>query len=107
MAKISEVGLGPSVRPPSELSRGLRYRSDVVQIYDNEDIQLLREDLIDIALKDGRSIRKSERHNLILEVAVSGPEIGLLFVAFANPHPIIGICQIQLGETLGTTEAIK
>lgn len=28
-------------------------------------------------------------------------------VAFTNPYPVIHICQIQLGETLGTAQAIK
>lgn len=80
---------------------------DIDQIYNDEDVKLFGEDLIDIASKAGRSIGKSKRHDLILEVTVSGLESCLPFVTFSNPYPMVRVRQVQLDETLGTTEAIK
>ena len=40
-------------------------------------------------------------------MSVSGPESCLLFITFTNPHPIIGIGEIQLGESLCPAEPIQ
>ena len=67
---------------------------DIVQIYNNKDIKLLSKDLIDVALKGGRSIIKSEKHNLIFKMAVSGPKSCFPFIAFTDSYPIVRISQI-------------
>ncbi len=80
---------------------------NVVKIHDDEDVELMSSfsaRLVDIA---GRSVGKSKRHDLVLEVTVSGPKGGLPLIAFSNPHPMVGTGQVQLGKTLGPTEAVK
>ena len=84
------------------LARVFGIYKDVIQIHDNKEIKFFGSDLIDVAQKAGRSVAESERHDLVLEMTVSGPEGCLPFLNFSNPYPIIGICQIQLGELLGS-----
>ncbi len=76
---------------------------DVIEIHYHENVKLLVQDLVDIALKRSRCIGQSERHDLVLEMAVVGPEGRLPFVAFPDPHSIVGVGQIELGETSSPT----
>ncbi len=72
---------------------------DVIKVQYHKDVELLCQDLIDVTLKYGRCVGQSERHDLVLEIAIAGPEGRLLFVSFLNPHSMVGIGQIDLGET--------
>ncbi len=76
---------------------------NIIEIHYYEDVELFGQDLVDIALKRGRCIGQSERHDLVLEMAVSGPEGRLPFVAFPDPHSMVGIGQIELGEPSSPT----
>ena len=76
---------------------------DIVQIYNDEDIKLFSKDFIDIALKTGRSIGESKKHDLVLEIVVPGTKSSLPFVTFSNPHLMVSTGQIQLGKTLSPT----
>ncbi len=71
---------------------------DVIEIHYYEDVELFGQDLVDIILKRGRCIGQSEKNDLVLEMAVAGPEGRLLFVAFPDSHSMVGIGQIELGE---------
>ena len=79
---------------------------DVIQINNDEDIEFLGQDLIDVALEAGRSIRQSKRHHLVLKVAVLSLESCFLFIAFSYLHSVVGVGQVQLGELLGPTQSI-
>ncbi len=70
----------------------------VIKIHYYKDVELLGQDLVDITLKRIRCVGQSERHDLVLEIAVAGPEGRLLFVAFLDPHSMVDIDQIELGE---------
>ena len=59
--------------------------------------------LIDIALEHGRCVSKSKKHHLVLQIAIAGLKRRLLFVSFPNLHLIVGISQIELGETSSPT----
>ncbi len=72
------------------LSWILSIDQEVIQVHYNEDIKLLSENLIDVALKTGGYVRKAEGHYLVLEVAVSGAKDRLPFVTFLNPYLMIG-----------------
>ncbi len=76
---------------------------DFIEIHYYEDVELLDQDLVDVTLKRGRCVGQSERHDLVLEMAIAGPEGRLLFVAFPNPHSMVGIGQIELGEPSSPT----
>ncbi len=71
---------------------------NVIEIHYYEDVELLGQDLVDVTLKRGRYISQSEWHDLVLEMAVADPESRLLFVAFPDPHSMVGIGQIELDE---------
>ncbi len=76
---------------------------NIIEIYYYEDVELLGQDLVDVTLKRGRCIDQSKRYDLVLEMAVAGPEGRLLFVAFPDPHSMVGVGQIKLGETSSPT----
>ncbi len=76
---------------------------DIVEIHYYKDVELFAQNLVDIALKRGRCIGQSERHDLVLEMAIAGPESRLPFVAFPDPHSMVGIGLIELGETPSPT----
>ncbi len=81
----------------------LRVDENIIEIHYYEDVKLLGQDLVDVTLKCGRCIGQSERHNLVLEMAVAGRKGRLPFVAFPDPHSMIGIGQIELGEPSSPT----
>ncbi len=76
---------------------------DVIEIHYYEDVELLGQDLVDVILKRGRCVGQSERHDLVLEMAIVGPEGRLPFVAFSDPHSMVGVSQVELGETSSLT----
>ncbi len=76
---------------------------DVIDIHHYKDVELLGQDLVDVILKCGRCVGQSERHDLVLEMAIVGPEDRLPFIAFPDPHSMVDIGQIKLGETSSPT----
>ncbi len=76
---------------------------NIIEIHYYGDVELLGQDLVDVTLKRGQCISQSKRHNLVLEMAVAGSEGRLLFVAFSDPHSMVGVGQIKLGETSSLT----
>ncbi len=76
---------------------------DVIKIHYYEDVELLGQDLVDVTLKRGRCVSQSERHDLVLEMAVAGLEGRLPFVAFSDPYSVVDVGQIELGETSSPT----
>ncbi len=83
------------------LARVLSIDQNIIQIHHNKDIKLFNKDFIDIALKTGWYVGKAKRHNLILEVAISGVKNRLPLIVFLISHLIISICKIQLSKLLG------
>ncbi len=77
----------------------LNVDEDVIKVYYQEDVELLCQDLVDVTLTCDRCVGQSERHDLVLKMTIAGPEGRLPFVFFSNPHSMIGIGQIELGET--------
>ncbi len=76
---------------------------DVIKIHYHENDELFCQDLIDVALKRSRCVGKSKKHDLILDLTITGPEARLLFIAFSDPHSMVGIGQIELGKTSSPT----
>ncbi len=71
---------------------------DIIRVYNVKNIELLRQDLVDVSLKRDRCVGQSERHYLVLEVAVLVLEDCFLFVTFSDPHLIIGVGEVKLGK---------
>ncbi len=76
---------------------------DVIEIHYHKNVKLLCQDLINVALKRDRGVGQSKRYNLVLEIAIAGPEGCFLFVAFPDLHLIVSIGQIKLGKTPSPT----
>ncbi len=76
---------------------------DVIKVYYHENVELLCQDLVDVTLKCGQCIGQSKRHDLIFKMTIVGPDGRLPFIAFLDPHSMVGISQITLGETLSLT----
>ncbi len=74
---------------------------DIIQIHHKKDIKLFNEDLVDVALKTGWSIRKTKGHDLVVEMTVSSTKSHFLLITFLNPHLIIIISKILLDKLLG------
>ena len=64
---------------------------DVIKVYYHKNVKLLYQNLIDIALEYDWCIDKSERYDLVLEMAIAGLESHLPFISFPDPHSIVGI----------------
>ncbi len=64
---------------------------DVIEIHYHENVKLLGQDLVDMVLKCGQYIGQSERHDLVLKMAIAGLESRLLFIAFPDPPKMVGI----------------
>ncbi len=64
---------------------------DVIKVHYHENVKLLCQDLINIALERGQWVGQSKKHHLILKMAIMGPKGRLPFVSFPNPHLMVGI----------------
>ncbi len=64
---------------------------NVVKIHNNKDVKFFYQDLIDIVLKCGYCISQAKRHDLVPEMTIPDPEGRFQFIAFSDPHPMIGI----------------
>ncbi len=71
----------------------------IIEVHYHKNVELLYQDLIDIALERSRYIGQSKKHHLVFEMAIAGPEGCFPFIAFSDPHLIVDISQIKLGET--------
>ena len=69
---------------------------NVVQVYNNKNVKLFYQNLVDIALKSGWCISQTKKHYyLILKIAIISLESCFLFVSFSNLHSIINIGEIK------------
>ncbi len=76
---------------------------DVIEVYYHENVELLCQDLVNIALECSRYVGQSKRHHLVLKMAIAGLENRLSLVSFSNPHSMVGIGQIKLDKTSSPT----
>ncbi len=76
---------------------------DVIEVHYNENVELLCQKIVNVALEYGRCVDQSTRYYLVLEMAITGPEDRLPFVSFPNSHSMVGIGQIELGKTSSPT----
>ncbi len=73
---------------------------NVIWVYNNIDIKLFCQNLINTALECGWYIGQAKRLYLILEMAIVGLKGYFLFIAFLDPHPMIDISKIKLGKII-------
>ncbi len=80
---------------------------NVIKVHYHENVKILCQDLVDVALKHGRCIGQSKKHDLVLKVAITSLKGHLLFIIFFDSHMIVSIGQIELGETLSLLLSIQ
>lgn len=71
---------------------------NIIEVYDNEDVKLFCQNLVNIALEGGRCIGQSKRYHLVFEVAIASPRGHFPFIAFFDSHLLVSIGLIKLGE---------
>ncbi len=72
---------------------------DFIKIHCHENVNLFHLDLIYIVLEHSQCVNQSNRHYLVLEMAIVGLKGCLRYIAFSDPHLIVDISQIKFGET--------
>ena len=76
---------------------------NIVQIYNDKNVELLSKNLINIFLKAYWCVSQPKKHYLILEVAIPSLDCYLLFVSFANSHSIVCTCKIKLDKRFSSS----
>ncbi len=78
-----------------------------VQVYNNKNIKLFYQDLVDISLKCGWCNSQSKKHYLVLEIAIAGFKSCFLILIFSNLYLIISIDEVKLDKTISLAELIQ
>ena len=81
----------------------LNIDENVIKVHYLKNVKLFCPDLVNISLQYGWCIGQSKRHDLVFEVVITGLEGRFLFVSFPNPHLVVDIDQIKLGELSSPT----
>ncbi len=81
----------------------LGVNKDVIEVHYYKNVEFFYQDLVNVTLKCSRGIGQSKKYDLIFEMAIAGLEGRLLLIAFFDPHLMVGIGQIELGETSSLT----
>ena len=71
---------------------------NIIQIYNDKDIELFRKIFIDITLEYCQSISQSKKHYLIPKVTKSGLKSRFLLISFTNSYLVIGTSEVKLGK---------
>ncbi len=58
---------------------------DIIEIHNHENVKLLCQDLIDIALERGQCVGQSKKYHLVFKMAIVDPKDCFLFIAFFDP----------------------
>jgi len=78
-------------------SRVVREDEDVVEVYDDIDVEQVREERIQESLESGRSVGKTFRNDPELEGTVTGPESGLRLIARSDSEKVVSVTQVKFG----------
>ena len=80
---------------------------DVIQVDDDLPlIDELSEDLVHRPLEGGGRVAEAEEHDSGLKQAPVGPEGGLPFISFLDPHIVVPPPNVQLGEVPGILDPV-
>lgn len=58
-------------------------------------------------LKSGWGVGQAKRHDIVLEMAISGAKSSLPFVTRADLNQVIGIVQVNLGKYLSMGQLVQ
>ena len=71
---------------------------DIIQIHDDKDIKLFSKNLINKLLEAYKCVCSPKNHSLILKVAISSPQHGLLLISFVYYHLMVCTNKIELDK---------
>lgn len=74
-----------------------------IKIYNDKNIRLFYQNLVDIVLETSRSIEQAKQRDLIFKIALSGTEHCFSFIFILNLHLMINVDQVKLYKALGPT----
>ena len=77
---------------------------NIIEVHNDKNIKFFRQNFVNVVLKASGGIRKTKRHNLVLEIAILHSKSCFLLVILLNSYLIICICQFQLSRILGVTK---
>lgn len=69
----------------------LSLSKDVIEVYNNENVELFCKDLVDVALEHGRCLDQSKKYYLVFQVFITGLEGCLSFITFFDSYLMIDI----------------
>lgn len=73
----------------------------------NKNLVFFSQDFIDAALEASQLVWKTEKHNSVLEMAISSFKCRLVFVTLLDSHLMIGTGKILLGKLFCMTQSIE
>ena len=76
---------------------------NVIEVHNDKNIKFFHQDFVDVSLEAGGGIRKTEKHDLILKMAILRLECYFPLVTLPNFHLIICVYQVQPSKTLSAT----
>lgn len=80
---------------------------DIVKVYNNKNIKLFCQNLIDISFKYGWYINQSQRHYLVSKIAITGSKSSFLFIIFLDLYLMISIDKVKLDKTLSLAKSAQ
>ena len=79
---------------------------DIIQIYNDKNIEFFSKDLVDLSLKVCQGVCQSEKYHLVFKLAITSLETHLLFVLFPNSHSIIYTGKVELDEPFNSIQPV-
>lgn len=73
---------------------------DVIYQLCAEDVEEIKQCVVDEMLEGGGLVTATERHDFILVVAESSSKRGFPFIPFGYPDKVVGIGQVEFGVLL-------
>ena len=73
---------------------------NVIQIYNNKNIQFFRKNLVNIALKGYQNVDQPKKQYLILKMTISSLKSYFSLIFFTNIYLMIGTYKVELDKLL-------
>lgn len=67
---------------------------NVIQVDNDKNVELLGQDFINVILESSQYIKKTKKHDLVLEIAILSSQSRFLLITLFDFHPMIGAGKI-------------
>jgi hypothetical protein len=89
------------------LSQIVRVHEDIIQVYDDVDVQQVGEDGVQEALESGRCVGEAFRYDPELIRAIASAESSFWFITGSDPEEMICMSEIEFGVYACPSWSIK